>query len=136
LTAGRDVNPLDYDLLDRDLAPVPVQSIHLRGEQRHQLARQAKVGGAASSGLLDMKRSPTRVHGGHMRDDHLGCEHGFQLVPRANPMKKRQDEICGRGVEGLLGIRVKGIYDLVKERIGDDLLRGPERTDKANAELI
>jgi hypothetical protein len=51
-------------------------------------------------------------------------------------MKKRQDEICGRGVKGLLGIRVKGIYDLVKERIGDDLLRGPERTDKANAELI
>jgi len=83
-----------------------------------------------------MKRSPARVHGGHMRDDHLGCEHGFQLVPRADPMEKRQDEVCGHGVEGLLGIRVEGVYDLLKERIGDDLLGGTERTDKANAELI
>jgi hypothetical protein len=95
----------------------------LKDERRHQSARQIEIDGAASGGLLDMKRSPTRVHGGHMRDDHLGCEHGFQLVPRADPMKKRQDEVCGRGVEGFRGISVKGIYELLEKSLGDDLLR-------------
>jgi hypothetical protein len=98
----------------------------LKDERRHQSARQIEIDGAASGGLLDMKRSPTRVHGGHMRDDHLGCEHGFQLVPRADPMEKRQDEVCGRGVEGFRGISVKGIYELLEESLGDDLLRRPE----------
>src|SRR5260370_14689693 len=71
-----------------------------------------------------------------MRDDHLAAEHPFQLVPRTNPMKKRQDEVCGRGVEGLVGIRMEGVYDLLKERISDDLLRGPERGQKASAKII
>jgi hypothetical protein len=54
------------------------------------------------------------------------CEHGFQLVPRADPVEKRQDEVCGRGVEGFRGISVKGIYELLEESLGDDLLRRPE----------
>ena len=86
--------------------------------------------------MLDVKPSAGRIHAGDMRDDHLAGEHRFQLVPWAEGVHERQHEVCGRGVEGLLGIRVEGIYDLLKERIGDDLLRGPERADKANAELI
>jgi hypothetical protein len=108
----------------------------LKDERRHQSARQIEIDGAASGGLLDMKRSPTRVHGGHMRDDHLGCEHGFQLVPRADPMEKRQDEVCGRGVEGFRGISVKGIYELLEESLGDDLLRRPECGKERSMEIL
>ena len=114
----------------------PAESVHLGGEQRHQLARQAKVGGAASSGLLDVKRTAGCIHNRDVRDDHPAREHRLDLVPRADPMKKRQDEVCGRCVEGLLGIGVEGVDDLLKERLADDLFRRPERADKANAEFI
>jgi len=42
------------------LGAVAVESVHLGGEQGHQRARQAKIGGAASGGLLDVKRVGSR----------------------------------------------------------------------------
>src|SRR5207247_846686 len=48
----------NHDLLGRSLAAVAVESLHLHGVERHQLSCEGEVGGAASSGLLDMKRSP------------------------------------------------------------------------------
>ena len=71
-----------------------------------------------------------------MRDDHLGCEHGFQLIPRADPMKKRQDEVCGRGVEGFRGISVKGVYELFEESLGYNALRCPKRGEESCFEFL
>jgi len=65
-----------------------------------------------------------------MRDDHLAAEHPFQLVPWTNPMKKRQDEVRGRGVEGFRWISVKGVYELLEKSLGDDTLRRPERSNE------
>jgi hypothetical protein len=70
-----------------------------------------------------------------MCDDHLAGEHRLDLVPWADPVQEGKGEVCGRRVEGLLGIRMEDVYDLLKERLGDDPLRRPERADKANAEL-
>ncbi len=136
LGAGRHEYTFDHDLLGRSLTAVAVESVHLGDEQRHQLARQAKVDGPAPGGLLDVKRPLARGHRSHVRDDHLARNHRLDLVPRTDAVEERQGEVCGRVVEGLLGIGVDGVDDLLKERLGNDLLRRPERGEERRVEIL
>jgi len=106
LGAGRYEYTFDHDLLGRSLTAVAVESVHLGDEQRHQLARQAKVDGSAPGGLLDVKRPLARGHRSHVRDDHLDCEHRLDHVLGGDLVHQRQREICRRAVDciGFTGV--------------------------------
>jgi hypothetical protein len=136
LGTGRQKNPLYHDLLGGSLTPVPVQRIHLNGEQCHQLTRQAEICHATCGGLIDVKCPPGRVHCRYVRRDDLPREHRLQLVPRANSMEDCQYKVCDCGIDRLRGVRVNDIEDLLEERLGDNALRCPERAEESRLEFL
>jgi hypothetical protein len=136
LAARCHENLLYDDFLDRGLASVTVESIHLRRKQGHQLAPEAQIGCSTCGSLLGMKSASARIHGGHMRDDHLTPEHCLDHVAGAHLMHQRKREICHGAIDRLTGFGVQAVQKLSEERLCDQFIHCPERRKKCGAKGI
>jgi hypothetical protein len=136
VAARLDVDPLDDDFLDAWLAAVAVEGVHLSGEQRHQLAREAEVDSAAPSGLLEVNRPANRIRTAEMCSDHLDSEHRLNHVLRTDLMHQRQRKVCCRTVDRLTGLGVQGVQKLSEQSLSDHLVYRPERSKERGVKIL